>query len=318
MHVIRDPLRAADIPRGGIVTVGNFDGVHRGHRRILEAVVTRARQIHCPSIAITFEPHPLAVLRPDQAPRRLQTLRQKEEAIESIGVEVLLVIPFTRDFSLTEPEDFVRDFLADRLGVSELYLGQHFAFGRGKRGDLALLKRLGPECSFIASGVEEVFYQEEPISSTRIRNAIARGGVADANAMLGREYELDGIVSKGERVGRKIGYPTINLAPENDLYPAGGVYVTQIEIRSFGRRFDCVTNIGRRPTLYEDYATTIETYVLDFSADVYGERVRLFFFDRLREERKFPSMGALTEQIGRDIEATRAYFARRAVETGRG
>lgn len=318
MHVLRDPLRASDLPRGGIVTVGNFDGVHRGHRRILEAVVHRAKEIGLPSIAVTFEPHPLAVLRPDSAPRRIQTPRQKEEAIEAIGIETLLVIPFTRDFSLTEPEDFVRDFLADRLGACELYLGQHFAFGRGKRGDLALLKRLGPECGFIASGVEEVFYQEEPISSTRIRNAIVRGGVADANAMLGREYELDGIVSKGERVGRKMGYPTINLAPENDLYPANGVYVTQIEIRSFGRRFDCVTNIGRRPTLYEDYATTVETYVLDFSADVYGERVRLFFFDRLREERKFPSIEALTEQIGRDIEATREYFARRAAETARG
>lgn len=308
MHVIRDPLRAADLPRGGVATVGNFDGVHLGHRRILEAVVARAKEIGHSSLAITFEPHPLAVLRPDHAPRRLQTLRQKEEAIEALGLDALLVIPFTWDFSLTEPEDFVRDFLTERLNASELFLGQHFAFGRGKRGDLALLKRMGPECGFLASGVEEVFYQDEPISSTRIRDAIARGDVSQANGMLGREYELDGMVSKGDHVGQKIGYPTINLASENDLPPADGVYVTRIEIRSFGRRFDCVTNIGRRPTLYEDCATTIETYVLDFSANVYGERVRLFFLDRLREERKFPSVMALTEQIGRDIEATRGYF----------
>ncbi len=315
MQVVQDPLRALDLPRGGVVTVGNFDGVHLGHRRILEAVVARARGIGRPSIAITFEPHPLAVLRPDQAPRRLQTLHQKEGAIQAIGVETLLVLPFTRDFSLTEPEDFVRDFLCDRLGASELYLGQHFAFGRGKRGDLALLKRMGSECGFVASGVPEVFYEGEPISSTRIRNAIARGEVTAANGMLGHEYELDGIVSKGERVGHRIGYPTINLAPENELYPADGVYVTRIEIRSFGQRFDSVTNIGRRPTVYEDYATTIETYVLDFSADVYGERVRLFFFDRLREERKFPSLEALSEQIGRDIEATRTYFAGRVTNS---
>lgn len=321
MHVIRDPLRAADLPRGGVATVGNFDGVHLGHRRILEAVVARAKEIGHPSLAITFEPHPLAVLRPDHAPRRLQTLRQKEEAIEALGLDALLVIPFTRDFSLTEPEDFVRHFLADRLNASELFLGQHFAFGRGKRGDLALLKRMGPECGFLASGVEEVFYRDEPISSTRIRDAIGRGDVSQANAMLGREYELDGMVSKGDHVGQKIGYPTINLASENDLPPADGVYVTRIEIRSFGRRFDCVTNIGRRPTLYEDCARTIETYVLDFSANVYGEKVRLFFLDRLREERKFPSVMALTEQIGRDIEATRKYFAERtsedSSETGR-
>ncbi len=316
MHVIRDPLRAGDLPRGGIVTIGNFDGVHLGHRRILEAVAARARESGRPSFAVTFEPHPLAVLRPDHAPRRIQTLRQKEEAIEAIGIENLLVIPFTRDFSLTEPEEFVRGFLADRLGASEMFLGHHFAFGRGKRGDLALLRRLGPECGFVSSGVEEVLVGGEPVSSTRIRDALGRGDVAGANAMLGREYELDGIVSKGERVGRKIGFPTINLAPENELHPEDGVYFTRIAIRSFGRSFDCVTNIGRRPTVYEDYATTIETYILDFSSDVYGEKVRLCFFDRVREERRFPSLMALTEQIGRDIEATRAYFLSRRSEGG--
>jgi len=316
MHVVRDPLRAGDLPRGGVTTIGNFDGVHLGHRRILEAVAARAREIRRPSVAITFEPHPLAVLRPDHAPRRIQTLRQKEEAIEALGIEHLLVIPFTRDFSLTEPEDFVKSFLSEKLGVAELYLGQHFAFGRGKRGDLGLLTRLGPACGFSATGVPEVLVDGQAVSSTRIRDSIDRGDMNSANAMLGRAYELDGIVSKGDRVGRKIGYPTINLAPENELHPADGVYFTRILIRSFGRQFDCVTNIGRRPTVYEDYATTIETYVLDFSSDVYGEKVRLFFFGRLREERKFPSMMALTEQIGRDIEATREYFARKGGSGG--
>ncbi len=311
MRVVRDPLRASDLPREGIVTIGNFDGVHLGHRRILEEVVLRGKEVGRASVAITFDPHPLAVLRPDHAPRQIQTLRQKEEAIEALGIETLLVIPFTRDFSLTEPEDFVRGFLGERLGASEIRLGQHFAFGRGKRGDLALLKRMGPECGFTASGIEEVIYKDEPISSTRIRNSLERGEVADANAMLGREYELDGIVSKGEKVGHKIGYPTINLAPENDFHPADGVYVTRIEIRSFGRRFGGVTNIGTRPTLYEDTKATIETFVFDFSANVYGERVRLFFLERLREERKFPSVEALTEQIARDIEAARAYLVSR-------
>jgi len=314
MHVVRDPLRASDLPREGVVTIGNFDGVHRGHRRILETVVSRARAAGRPSVAITFEPHPLAVLRPDHAPPRLQTLRQKEEAIEAIGVEWLLVVPFTRDFSLTEPEEFARGFLAERLRVREVVLGAHFAFGRGKRGDLALLERLGPEIGFVAEGVEEVMVGGEPVSSTRVREALAGGDVALARELLGRDYEVDGIVARGERVGRKIGYPTINLAPENELFPADGVYVTQIEIRSFERRFDSVTNIGRRPTVYEDFATTIETYVLDFNANVYGERVRLFFLGRLREERKFASVMALTEQIGRDIEATRAFFRNRAAQ----
>ena len=309
MHVLRDPLRSTDLPRGGVATIGNFDGVHRGHRRILETVVEHARAAGRPSIAITFEPHPLSVLRPDHAPPRLQTLRQKEEALESLGIEWLLVIPFTRDFSLTEPEDFAREFLAERLRVSEVVLGAHFAFGRGKRGDLALLRRLGPECGFAAGGVEEVFHDGQPISSTRIREALGRGEARLAAELLGREYEIDGLVARGERVGRKIGYPTINLSPENEISPADGVYVTRIGIRSFGRLFDSVTNIGRRPTVYEDFATTIETYVMDFHSNVYGERVRLFFYDRLREERTFPSVMALTEQIGRDIEAARAYFA---------
>jgi riboflavin kinase/FMN adenylyltransferase len=294
-----------------VASIGNFDGVHLGHRRILEAVVARAREVGRPSLAITFEPHPLTVLRPDQAPPRLQTLRQKEEAIEATGVESLLVIPFTRDFSLTEPEDFVREFLCGRLAIAELLLGGHFAFGRGKRGDLALLQRLGSGCRFTAEGVEEVFFEGAPISSTRIRDAIGEGKVARAAAMLGREYEIVGIVARGDGRGREIGFPTINVAPENELHPANGVYLTRIDIHSFGDRFDSVTNVGRRPTLYEDYATTIETHVLDFTAEVYGDRVRLFFHDRLREEIRFPSVAALSEQIGRDVDAARAYFAGR-------
>jgi riboflavin kinase/FMN adenylyltransferase len=311
MHVVRDPLRSTDLPRGGIGTIGNFDGVHLGHRKILETVVARARAVGRPSFAITFEPHPMAVLRPGDAPKRIQTLRQKEEAIEALGVETLLDIPFTRDFSLTEPEEFVRTLLRDKLAASELFLGEHFAFGRKKRGDLALLTRLGGECGFSVSVVGEVMSGGEPVSSTRIRRALERGAVVEANGMLGREYELDGLVSRGDRLGHQIGVPTINLEPENELPPADGVYVTEIEIRSFGRKFESVTNIGRRPTLYEDYTTTIETYVLDFSADVYGERVRLFFLERLREERKFPSMMDLKAQIQRDIGATREYFERR-------
>ena len=312
MHVIRDPFRATDLPRGGVGTIGNFDGVHLGHRKILETVVARARGIDRPSFAITFEPHPMAVLRPDHAPRRIQTLRQKEEVISAIGIDSLLVIPFTRDFSLTEPEDFVRTLLRDRLGASELYLGAHFAFGRGKRGDLTLLSRMGAECGFAVSSVPEVIHDGEPVSSTRIRRALERGAVGEAEAMLGRSYELDGLVARGDRLGHRIGVPTINLEPENELSPAEGVYVTEIEIRSFGRRFGSVTNIGRRPTLYEDYTTTIETFVLDFSSDVYGEKVRLFFLERLREERKFPSIMDLKEQIQRDIGEARTYFERRS------
>jgi riboflavin kinase/FMN adenylyltransferase len=309
MQVFRDPLASSDLPTGAVATIGNFDGVHLGHRKILAAVVEAARSEGRPAVAITFEPHPLKVLHPELAPKMIQTLPQKEEAIEGLGIDALLVVPFTRDFSLTEPEDFVRDFLRRRLAVAEIRLGSHFAFGRGKRGDLALLRAMGPGNGFTAEGVDEVAYEGAPISSTRIRQAIAAGDIRSANAMLGRPHAMDGVIARGDRMGRKIGYPTINLRPENELSPGDGVYFSRVYFKSFGREFDCVTNIGRRPTVYENYETTIESFVLDFSSDVYGEKIRLFFHDRVRDEMTFPSMMALTEQIGRDIEATRRYFS---------
>jgi len=311
MQVFRDPLTSSDLPRGAVATIGNFDGVHRGHQKILASVVERARERGRPGVAITFDPHPLKVLHPELAPKMIQTVLQREEMIEALGIDALLLIPFTRDFSLTEPEEFVAGFLAKRLEVSEVLLGSHFAFGRGKRGNLDLLKALGAGSGFVAEGVGEVFHDDRPISSTRIREAILRGDIASANAMLGRPHALDGMIARGDRMGRKIGYPTINLRPENELVPADGVYFSRVGFKSFGREFDCVTNIGRRPTVYENYETTVESFVLDFSSDVYGERIRLFFYDRVRDEMTFPSMMDLTAQIGRDIEATRAYFARR-------
>ena len=310
MQVFRDALASTDLPRGAVTTIGNFDGVHLGHQKIVSSVVARASEQGRPSVAITFEPHPLKVLHPELAPKMIQTLAQKEESLESLGLDALLVIPFTRDFSLTEPEAFVLDFLVRRLRTSEVLLGAHFAFGRGKRGNLDLLKSLGPSSGFAAEGVPEVLREGAPVSSTRIRESIRKGDIVGANAMLGRPHVLDGLIARGDRMGRRIGFPTINLRPENELYPADGVYFSRVFFKSFGKEFDCVTNIGRRPTVYEDYETTIESYILDFSSDVYGERIRLFFYDRVREERTFPSMLELTAQIGRDIEATREYFRR--------
>jgi len=310
MQVFRDALRSTDLPRGAVTTIGNFDGVHLGHQKILSTVVRRASEERRPSVAITFDPHPLKVMHPELAPRMIQTLTQKEESIEALGIDALLVIPFTRDFSLTEPESFVQDFLARRLGTCGVLLGAHFAFGRAKRGNLELLQRMGSEAGFTAEGVGEVLWKNLPISSTRIRDAILTGDIADANTMLGRPHALDGIIARGDRMGRRLGFPTINLKPENELYPADGVYFSRVYFKSFGREFNCVTNIGRRPTVYEDYETTIESYILDFSSDVYGEKVRLFFHDRVRKERTFASMLELTAQIGRDIEATRDYFSR--------
>jgi riboflavin kinase/FMN adenylyltransferase len=309
MNVVRDPFHPVDLPRGGVVTVGNFDGVHRGHREMLTEVAARARELDVPSVVVTFDPHPLKILHPEGAPPMIQTLRQREESIEACGIEALVVIPFTRDFSLMPAEEFARDLLVRRLAAREVRVGERFVFGKEKGGDVALLGRIGKVAGFDVHGIADVSDAQGIISSTRIRAGLADGNVALADLLLGRPYVMDGLIAKGDRMGRKIGFPTINLRSENELCPRDGVYATKVLIRSFDRTFVCVTNIGRRPTVYEDYATTIESYILDFAADVYGEPVRLWFHERLRNEQVFPSMLELTAQIRKDVERTREYFA---------
>jgi riboflavin kinase/FMN adenylyltransferase len=308
LQVIKDPFRPVDLPQGGVVTVGNFDGVHLGHQAMLRDVAKRAGELGAPAVVVTFEPHPLKVLHPERAPRMIQTLRQKEEAIEACGIDALVLVPFTRDFSLTPAEDFIRDLLVKRLVVREVHVGEHFMFGRERGGNMEVLRRIGDAAGFTVTGIADVTDAAAAISSSRIRNGLLEGDVTSANALLGRAYAMDGLIAKGDRMGRKIGFPTMNLKPDNELYPKDGVYFTSVRIESFQRSFPCVTNIGRRPTVYEDFATTIESYILDFSSDVYGERVRLSFFDRVRDEQTFPSLLNLTAQIKRDVEATRLYF----------
>ena len=309
MNVVRDPFRPVDLPKGGIVKVGNFDGVHRGHREMLTEVAARARELDVPSVVVTFDPHPLKILHPEGAPAMIQTLRQREESIEACGIEALVVIPFTRDFSLIPAEEFVRELLVKRLSAREVRVGERFVFGREKGGDVALLEEVGKSAGFEVRPIADVADEQGIVSSTRIRAALAEGDPGKAERLLGRPYAMDGLVAKGDRMGRKIGFPTINLRSENELCPRDGVYATRVLIRSFERTFVCVTNIGRRPTVYEDYATTIESFILDFSSDVYGEPVRLWFHERLRNEQVFPSMLELTAQIRKDVERTRDYFA---------
>lgn len=311
MLVVKDPYRPVDLPRRGIVTIGNFDGVHLGHQKMLRDVAERAAELDCPSVVVTFDPHPLKVLHPEGAPRMIQTLRQREEAIEACGIDALVIVPFTRDFSLTPADEFVKELLLRRLAAREIHVGERFVFGKGKGGDFALLSRLAAGQGTAVVGIEDVGDGDGPFSSTRIRRALEAGEVTKATRLLGRPHVMDGIIAKGDRMGRKIGFPTINLKAENELFPRDGVYVGTVLIRSFERTFQCVTNIGRRPTVYEDYATTIESYILDFSSDVYGEPIRLSFLERLRDEMTFASMLELTAQIRRDVESTRRYFLTR-------
>jgi riboflavin kinase / FMN adenylyltransferase len=314
MHVVQDAYNSSDLPRGGVGTVGNFDGVHRGQRAILDRVVARSGELGAPPIVVTFDPHPLAVLAPERAPVPLTTPRQKEKLLEEAGVAAMLVIRFTPEFSRVPARTFGRDFLHERLDLAEVYVGASFVFGHHREGDLALLRQLGEELGFTASGVDEVVYAGERISSTRIRCAVAEGDVAAAAEMLGRPYALAGTIARGDRMGKRLGWPTINVTSENKLLPADGVYVSRVFFPSYPATFDCVTNIGTRPTVYENYQRVVESHILDFKSDVYGQPVELQFCKRLREERIFPTVMDLSAQIGRDVEATREYFARRRLE----
>ncbi|HEV8582241.1 MAG TPA: bifunctional riboflavin kinase/FAD synthetase [Thermoanaerobaculia bacterium] len=314
MHVVQDAYNSSDLPRGGVGTIGNFDGVHRGQRAILERVVARAGELGVPAVVVTFDPHPMAVLAPERAPVPLTTPRQKEKLLEEAGIAAMLVIRFTPEFSRVPARAFVRDFLCERLGFEEIYVGSSFVFGHQREGNLALLREMGEELGFAVAGVDEVVHAGERISSTRIRRAVADGNVAEAAEMLGRPYALEGTIARGDRMGQRLGWPTINVVSENKLLPADGVYASRVFFPSYPATFDCVTNIGTRPTVYENYQRVVESHILDFKSDVYGQRVELHFYKRLREERIFPTVMDLSAQIGRDVETTREYFVRRRLE----
>lgn len=310
MLVFHDPLRQTDLPRGCVATIGNFDGMHVGHQQIVRGVVERAAELGKPSAVITFEPHPLSIVAPDRVPKQILTLAQKEELLRELGVDALLVVPFTHEFSRWTADRFIEEFLVSALAAAEVRIGRDFCFGAGREGTLEKLIAAGRQFGFEVRGVEDVKIRGMRVSSSIVRDAIARGALNIVSAALGRTYFIDGRVATGRRLGRKMGFPTVNVDPANDLFPASGVYVTTCRFESFDRAFEGVTNIGVRPTLYENYATTIESHILDFDSNVYGDTVRLYFHTLLRREHQFRSALELTNQIRQDILRSRSYFLR--------
>ena len=310
MKVFRDPLGSDEPPRGAVLTIGNFDGVHLGHQAILRYVVNRADGLGTVASAMTLEPHPVKLLRPRVAPRLLSNLDQRLELIQRTGIEVALVVPFTHRLARMPAEDFVKDVLVDRLAIEEVYIGANFRFGADRGGDVALLEKMGGDLGFKAAASPIVEVDGGVVSSTRVRQAVADGRVDEAASMLGRHVFIDGCVLEGKRLGRKLGFPTLN----NEIEPSRGVYITAVHIPSFGRTFASVTNVGTRPTVYENSILTIETHLFDFTADVYRESVRLFFLKRLRDEVSFPSTVQLMAQIQQDVEASRLFFFQNNIE----
>jgi riboflavin kinase/FMN adenylyltransferase len=315
MQVFDDAWRLQESLGPTVLTVGNFDGIHLGQQRILETVTTRAAAVGAKSAVVTFEPHPLSILRPERPPQRLTTLAQKELLIRQHGIDLLINVRFTSGYAATPARVFVEDFLVRKLGAVEIYVGSAFGFGRQREGDLALLDMMGKELGFRAIGIEEVRLAGKVVSSTRIRQAIRQGQVLAAAEMLGRPYAMTGRVVHGEGRGREHGWPTLNLEPDHDLLPADGVYASQVWIPERGKTYGGVTNIGRRPTFPGKDDRVVETHVFDFGREAYGNRIELSFVTRLRGERHFPSANELVEQIGKDAAAAREYLARESCST---
>jgi riboflavin kinase/FMN adenylyltransferase len=290
-----------------VLALGNFDGLHRGHAKIIDRVRRRAGERGGTPAAMTFDPHPPRVVRPDKAPPLLMTTEQRLEALGRAGMQSVAVVRFTREMSLWDPEMFVKTVLVDWLRVAEVWVGANFLFGHDRAGTFSVLRSLGSRYGFRAEKIDPVRYKDFVVSSTRVRRLIAEGRVDEAGALLGHHYFIDGTVVRGDARGREIGFPTANLQSANELIPPPGVYATMAGLN--GIEHPSVTNIGTRPT-FGGGEVRVESHLLDGARDLYDARLRLSFVQRLRDERAFPDVDALRAQIDADARAARRLFGR--------
>ena len=289
-----------------VVSVGNFDGVHRAHQNVLTTLVRRAKELGARSLVVTFDPHPTRVLRPDRAPKLITPLARKLELVSSFGVDAILVLPFTKDFSITSPKQFA-EMLGTRLHAKEVHEGFNFHFGHKAEGNLSKLTELGKNVGFTVISYPELRLRRERVSSSRIRELIQQGDVSRARALLGRAFSITAAPAQGRGYGRQYTVPTINLSAYYELVPANGVYITRTRIGN--ETFESVTNVGNRPTFGAD-SFAIESHLLDFHPIDLTEQTRIetCFLLRLRDEVKFPSVEALRAQIGKDVARAQRYF----------
>jgi riboflavin kinase/FMN adenylyltransferase len=304
--------RLEELPPGfgpTALTIGNFDGVHVGHARILREVVLAAQAGGLTPAALTFDPHPARVVAPDRAPRLLTTLEQRLPQFEAAGVQAVLVLPFTLEIARLSPEDFVRRVLVEKLAARLVVVGENFRFGHRQAGNVESLQGLGRTCGFEVRTVPPVAHRGERVSSSRVRQLVSEGQVARAAGLLGRPFSLEGRVIHGHGVGASQTVPTLNLAPDTEVLPARGVYVTCAEDAGSARRWPAVTNVGYRPT-FEGTDLSIETFLLRPAGGPDPARLRLSFWRRLRDEKKFDSPETLRRQILRDAAQAEKFFRR--------
>lgn len=306
MDVITDPAACPVLP-GTVVTIGAYDGVHLGHRALIADVRRMAAERDCASAVVTFDRHPAMVVRPESAPKLLTDLDQKLELLASTGVDYALVIHFDERRATESAEDFVTEILVGCLHARAVVVGHDFHFGHGRRGNVPLLMQMGADYGFDVLGIKLIEDHGTPVSSTEIRRRLAEGDVDAAAELLGRPHEVRGVVAEGDKRGRELGFPTANVAVPSEIQlPADGIFAGWYQ-RPNGDVHAAALSLGRRPTFYESAdASLLEAYLIDFEGDLYGEEARVRFVKRLRGEQKFDSVDALTEQIARDVDATRA------------
>ena len=304
LEKITRPFKAA------VITIGNFDGVHIGHQALFHEVIEKAAAIDGTSIAMTFEPHPMRVLKKNNHPPLITLYEQKEELIKRAGIDVLICIPFTREFASLSAEAFIKDLLVAKIGMQAIIVGEDYTFGKNREGNLAVLKSYASQIGYevvVADWIKAGQTFSDRISSTRIRELVMAGEVEPARKMLGRHYQIRGLVVKGrDRGGRLLGIPTANLNLQDELCPKTGIYAVTVDYQN--RLYKGVANIGYSPT-FDDNEFTVEVHLLKFNTDIYGEKIRINFIERIRDEKKFADISELTAQINQDIETAHKILA---------
>jgi riboflavin kinase/FMN adenylyltransferase len=292
------------------ITIGNFDGLHRGHQAMLARLKEEAAKRGLPSCVLTFEPHPREFFAPGEAPARLSSLREKSELIRAAGIDRLHVCRFDRRFASLSPAEFIQQVLIDSLGTRWLLVGDDFRFGAKRAGDFALLQEAGAQFGFEVESLPTVSVEGKRASSTAVREALAAGDMQHARDLLGRPYSISGHVMHGNKLGRQIGFPTANIQLQHNRPPLSGIFAVEI-CGLNGVPLQGVASLGTRPTVHDNGKPTLEVFIFDFRDDLYGRRLRVDFLKKLRDEEKYPDLDALINQIKRDVDSARAFFASR-------
>ena len=307
MRLIRGLHHLEPLREGCVLTIGNFDGLHLGHQRVIECLAAHGRRLQLPTVAMVFEPQPLEYFLGDHAPSRLTRLREKVIQFANMPIDELLVLPFNSTLADYDAEQFIRDILVTKINVKHLVIGDDFHFGKARRGNFALLQHRGQEYGFVVESTDSFQIDGLRISSTLIRDVLGEGDLAQAKALLGRDYSVCGRVAHGDKRGRALGFPTANLKMFRKNTPLVGVFaVTMTGLN--GRELHGVANLGNRPTVDGGAKAVLETHLFDFNQDIYGRYVEVHFKAKLRDEVRFDSLAALQTQIGLDVAAAKAYF----------